>query len=122
MCQRAEEATEKHWALRVAELRKWERVRTPFTLKISVPAPLPLASLLSAPPARAGGGAMPVHPGQSPKREACYARAGKRALAAKRKPAPLADTGTIESMQTRFDREDAEVYPKPAQHLLPAAC
>ena len=43
-----------------------------------------------------------------PEREACYARQ-EAALAAKRKPAPRADTNTIESMeQTR--REDAEVY------------
>jgi len=43
-----------------------------------------------------------------PEREACYARQ-EAALAAKRKPAPLADTGTIESMQ-QMRREDAEVY------------
>jgi hypothetical protein len=43
-----------------------------------------------------------------PEREACYARQ-EAALAAKRKPAPRADTGTIESMQ-QMRQEDAEVY------------
>ena len=43
-----------------------------------------------------------------PEREACYARQ-EAALAAKRKPAPRADTTTIESMQ-QMRREDAEVY------------
>jgi hypothetical protein len=43
-----------------------------------------------------------------PEREACYARQ-EAALAAKRKPAPRADTGMIESMQ-QMRQEDAEVY------------
>ena len=48
-----------------------------------------------------------------PEREACYARQ-EAALAAKRKPAPSADTRsadtrTIESLQ-QMRREDAEVY------------
>jgi hypothetical protein len=43
-----------------------------------------------------------------PEREACYARQ-EAALAVKRKPAPRADTNTIESMQ-QMRREDAEVY------------
>jgi hypothetical protein len=43
-----------------------------------------------------------------PEREACYARQ-EAALAAKRKPAPRVDTGTIESMQ-QMRQEDAEVY------------
>ena len=43
-----------------------------------------------------------------PEREACYTRQ-EAALAAKRKPAPRADTNTIESMQ-QMRREDAEVY------------
>ena len=43
-----------------------------------------------------------------PEREACYARQ-EAALAAKRKPAPRSDTGTIESMQ-QMRQEDAEVY------------
>ena len=43
-----------------------------------------------------------------PEREACYARQ-EAALAAKRKPEPRADTGTIESLQ-QMRREDAEVY------------
>jgi len=41
-------------------------------------------------------------------REACYTRQ-EAALAAKRKPEPRADTGTIESLQ-QMRREDAEVY------------
>jgi len=43
-----------------------------------------------------------------PEREACYTRQ-EAALAAKRKPEPRADTGTIESLQ-QMRREDAEVY------------
>ncbi len=43
-----------------------------------------------------------------PEREACYARQAI-ALEAKRKPAPSADTKTIESLQ-QMRREDAEVY------------
>jgi hypothetical protein len=43
-----------------------------------------------------------------PEREACYTRQ-EAALAAKRKPPPSADTGTIESLQ-QMRREDAEVY------------
>jgi hypothetical protein len=41
-------------------------------------------------------------------REACYTRQ-EAALAAKRKPVPRTDTGTIESLQ-QMRREDAEVY------------
>ena len=41
-------------------------------------------------------------------REACYTRQ-EAALAAKRKPAPSADTRTIETLQ-EMRREDAEVY------------
>ena len=41
-------------------------------------------------------------------REACYTRQ-EAALAAKRKPEPRADTGTIEPLQ-QMRREDAEVY------------
>jgi hypothetical protein len=41
-------------------------------------------------------------------REACYQRQDA-ALAAKRKPAPTADTGTLESLQ-QMRREDDAVY------------
>lgn len=41
-------------------------------------------------------------------REVCYTRQ-EATLAAKRKPEPRADTGTIESLQ-QMRREDAEVY------------
>ena len=41
-------------------------------------------------------------------REVCYTRQ-EAALAAKLKPKPRADTGTIESLQ-QMRREDAEVY------------
>jgi hypothetical protein len=43
-----------------------------------------------------------------PDREACYQRQAV-ALAAKRKPAPSADTQTMESLQ-QMRREDDEVY------------
>ena len=43
-----------------------------------------------------------------PDREACYARQ-EAALAAKRKPAPSADTRMIESLQ-QMRRDDVEVY------------
>jgi len=43
-----------------------------------------------------------------PEREACYTRQ-EAVLAAKRKPAPSADTRSIESLQ-QMRREDDEVY------------
>ena len=74
-------------------------------MKISVS--LLLGLVLSAPPAQAEVEQCRFIQNK-PEREACYARQ-EAALAAKRKPAPRADTGTIESMQ-QMRQEDAEVY------------
>ena len=74
-------------------------------MKISVS--LLLGLMLGAPPARAEVEQCRFIQAK-PEREACYARQ-EATLAAKRKPAPRADTGTIESMQ-QMRQEDAEVY------------
>jgi hypothetical protein len=76
-------------------------------LALNILAPLLLGLMLMAAPARAEVEQCRfIH--AKAEREACYTRQ-EAALAAKRKPEPRADTGTIESLQ-QMRREDAEVY------------
>ena len=100
MCQRAERTAE------FVALRAWNHVNAaegqPLKILTSI-----LFGLMLYSPALSEMEQCRFIQGKT-EREACYARQ-EAALAAKRKPAPRADTGMIESMQ-QMRQEDAEVY------------
>ena len=88
-------------------LRGTEDTARQRTVNLNMLVPLLLGLLISAAPASAEIEQCRFIQAKA-EREACYTRQ-EAALAAKRKPEPRADTGTIESLQ-QMRREDAEVY------------